>query len=396
MTRTSRPTKLAFTALMTALAGVFVWLAWPSAPPAPQQPTLAPERVPAGLEPAEIASPLNLDLPAFEERSAKVLSAIPRTPTEVPEQGHFGYEANPAATEALIEAMPAAELREQAPGLFEARGPPSQPATAAEPVLLYRALYEASPGWRVGAQGIGDCVSWGNKHAVEFGSAVEWKLGNVPQWLPVASEPIYGGSRVEARGRTSGGWSDGSYGGAAAKWLKDWGVLYRQEYPGEGAEWDLRLYDARRAKNWGNYGCGGQNDRGRLDAVAKQHPIKAIALVTTWDEAVAAIKNGYPIAVCSGQGFSSTRDAQGFAAPRGSWAHCMCFIGVRFDREGLLCMNSWGPNWIGGKKEPADQPDGSFWTERSTVERMLRGRDSWAISGNANWPKRRLKNSEGW
>src|SRR5690606_38137456 len=111
-----------------------------------------------------------------------------------------------------------------------------------------------------------------------------------------------------------------------------------------------------------------------------------VVLVTTFREAGAAIQSGYPVAVCSGQGFASQRDGQGFAAARGSWAHCMVFIGVRFDRPGLLCLNSWGPRWIGGPKWPDDQPDGSFWVDARTCDRMLAGRDSFAISGYRGFP----------
>ena len=213
-----------------------------------------------------------------------------------------------------------------------------------------------------------------------------WKLGDSAEWRPAATEAIYGGSRVEARGVTFGGWSDGSYGAAAAKWLMGWGVLFRQPYDTA----DLSVYSASRAKQWGAYGCGGKGDDGRLDAIAKQHPIRHVALVTNFDEAAAAIRSGYPVAVCSMQGFTSRRDADGFCRASGSWAHCMCFIAVRYDRPGLLCLNSWGPNWVSGPKWPDDQPDGSFWVEAAVATRMLRGRDSFAVSGYQGFPYRKL------
>ena len=98
-----------------------------------------------------------------------------------------------------------------------------------------------------------------------------------------ASESIYGGSRVEARNRPEGGggWSDGSYGGAAAKWLRDWGVVYRQPFADLG--YDLTNYSAERAKNWGNYGNGVQGDKGRLDKLAKRHPARHVVAVRTWE-----------------------------------------------------------------------------------------------------------------
>lgn len=345
---------------------------------------------------------------------AKFDGTPPATPAEVdalPEGADFGYSPDAEATKEFLQAMPGGKysLRDQAPELFVGDDKQS--------VVLYPALniaYEQRyPGskWVVGSQGIGDCVSWGWKHGVDIHLAVLLRTGEVSEWREVATEAIYGGSRVEARGRKSGGWSDGSYGSAAAKFVRDWGVVFREDYRQRaGSETDLTKYSSSKAKQWGNYGCGGRDDDGRLDRIAKEHPIKAVALVTTWEETKAAITNGYPVPVCSGQGFSSTRDSDGFAAARGSWAHCMCAIGIRFDIEGVLILNSWGPNWINGPKWPNGQgydpnnprgpppamPDGSFWCSRRTWERMIAGRDSFAVSGFTGFPKRRLKNAAGW
>lgn len=304
---------------------------------------------------------------------------------------HFGYVPNPSGTAAFLSTLPNPELSKAAPHLFGVNDDHKD-------VFLYRSLYKAykdkyGKDWVVGSQGIGDCVSWGNAHAASIHLAVLWELGYTGEWRDAATEPIYGGSRVEAVGRSRGGYSDGSYGAAAAKWLKNYGVLFRQDYKDFGV--DLSTYSSSRAKDWGNFGCGGRDDGGRLDTEAKKHPCVDVALVTTFEEAAAAIENGYPVAVCSGQGFASDRDSDGFARARGSWAHCMCFIGVRYgSREGLLCLNSWGPRWISGPKYPSDQPDGSFWVEKATVNRMLSGRDSFAISGMVGFPRNDLNHGD--
>ena len=299
----------------------------------------------------------------------------------------LGYEPNRIESDQFIQSLPHRSLSTAAPelfGAFEPRGPP---------VLLYRALYTVQPGWVVGRQGIGDCVSWGFAHGANILLAVDYKLGRTGEWHDAATEAIYGGSRVEARGKTFAGYSDGSYGAAAAKWLTDFGIIYRQRYDGI----DLSTYSSSLAKEWGAYGCGGKDDGGKLDAIAKLHAIKTVALVTNFAEAAAAIENGYPIPVCSGQGFTSTRDKDGFAAASGSWSHCMCFIGVRYEpRPGLLCLNSWGPNWIRGPPWPEDMPAGSFWVDARIVDRMLGGRDSFALSNYQGFPRRPLKNAEGW
>jgi hypothetical protein len=302
---------------------------------------------------------------------------------------NFGYRPNPVSTQQFLTTLNKPFLSQAGPELIK--------KAEANPRYLYRSLYKAYAAtqggthWVVGRQGIGDCVSWGWAHGADTHLAVLWELGLVSDWKLAATESIYGGSRVEARGVTRGGWSDGSYGSAAAKWVSKWGIVHRQPYEGL---FDLTTYSSSRAKDWGNYGNGGQNDNGKLDEIAKSYPIKGVALCRNFEEAAAAIQSGYPIPVCSGQGFSSQRDQQGFCAPRGSWAHCMCFIGVRYDRPGLLCLNSWGPNWVSGPKHPEDMPDGSFWVDAKVVDRMLSGNDSFAVSGYEGFPHRNLNHGD--
>lgn len=294
---------------------------------------------------------------------------------------NYGYKPNPAGTRKFLATLHRPEInRRFFPHLF--RGDD-------DAVLLYKALYEAKPGWTVGKQGIGDCVSWGWSHAADVLLAVEQKLGNSEGWKPAATEAIYGGSRTIGMGREPpAGYQDGSYGGAAAKYVSTCGILFRQKYGGV----DLTSYSAQRAKQWGNDGVPAD-----LIPPAKEHPIKSVALVRDFEAAAAAIRNGYPVPVCSGQGFSSRRDADGFAAPQGSWGHCMCFVGVRQGkRPGLLCLNSWGPDWISGPKWPEDQPEGSFWVDVNTCNRMLGGGDSFACSNMTGFPPRKLDNKDGW
>lgn len=343
---------------------------------------------------------------------------IPTTPEAVdalefvPGEGspNFGYVPDPRGTREFLRSLEHPSIRDAAPHLFiddsdpkqqagEGGDQPRGPPTADEPVLLYKALYEAYAAthggaqWRVGKQGIGDCVSWGWAHGADVLLAVDWKLQRSGEWRPAATEAIYGGSRCEARGRDYAGFGDGSYGGAAAKWVNRWGVLFRQGYPFE----DLTTYSADRAKNWGAYGCGGRGPGAQTaDAEARLHPVRGVAVVESFDEAAAAIRSGYPVPVCSGQGFSSRRDQDGFCRPSGSWSHCMVFIGARFDRPGLLCLNSWGPSWVSGPRWPEDQPDGSFWVDARVATSMLDGGDSFAMSDEVGFPRRKLLHSEGW
>ncbi|RCS43961.1 hypothetical protein DTL42_18415 [Bremerella cremea] len=324
------------------------------------------------------------DTPLVEQ----ITDRQPFKAADVPEE-HFGYQPNPQATRKFLAQLPRANLREAAPQLFQADPPQDD-------IFLYRALYDAhlkkyGVPWQVGRQGIGDCVSFGFAHGADIHLAVMWSLGDSADWKPTATESIYGGSRVEARGVSRGGWSDGSYGSAAAKWLREYGLVFRQPYETV----DLSRYSAQRAKDWGNYGNGGQDDNGRLDAEARKHPVRTVALVRNFAEASAAIHSGYPVPVCSMVGFRMQRDADGFAQPQGTWPHCMCFIAARHGkRPGLLCLNSWGPNWITGPKYPSDMPDGSFWVDQRTVDRMLAQNDSFAVSGYDGFPFRKLDHAK--
>lgn len=273
-----------------------------------------------------------------------------------------------------------------------------RPLKSEAPVLLYQPLLQLEADWKRGRQGIGDCVSWGWELICTILAAVQIVSLRRPElWRgPFATEPIYGGARVEADGGRPAGYSDGSYGGAAAKWVTQWGAVLRQNYAvvTGNPEHDLRVYSADRAKAWGNFGCGGKSDGGKLDAVAKEHPVKSAARVLDFDAAALAITNGYPIAVCSGYGFGR-RGNGGFLRRQGSWSHCMAFIGVRFDDPALLLVNSWGPSWgMNDPHWPENIPPAirvcSGWVRRPDVTGMLRGGDSYAVSDYAGFVRRPL------
>lgn len=246
---------------------------------------------------------------------------------------------------------------------------------------LHLVLAKIRPGgFPIHEQEIGDCVSHGWSLAVALLKAVQTQA-KPERWAgDVATEPIYGGSRVEIGGGRIGG--DGSVGAWAAKYVSEYGILLRQKY----GSVDLTKYSGRAAKEWGRRGVPDD-----LEPTAREHPVKTVSLVNTYEDARDAIANGFPVPVCSMQGFEQRRDADGFARPRGQWAHCMCFVASddEYRRPGLLCQNSWGPNWITGPKRH-DQPDGSFWVDPETVTRMLRERDSFAVSNFVGFPRQAI------
>lgn len=226
-------------------------------------------------------------------------------------------------------------------------------------------------------QGIGDCVSHGWGLGIDVLQATEIIAGEREKFIAkVATEILYAMSRVEI-GRGELGRGDGSQGAWAAEAVRDLGTLHRLKYL--DGKYDFTKYNAALAQQLGMPRAGCPND---LEPIAKEHPVKTVAVVRTYEEARDAIANGYPIPVCSDVGFTDTRDRDGFARAWGRWSHCMLFCAVddEYKRPGLLCWNSWGSRWISGPKRHG-QPDGSFWVDADVVDRMLREGDSYAISG---------------
>lgn len=220
-------------------------------------------------------------------------------------------------------------------------------------VRLWEAKDKVDPSWTRDAQGIGDCVSWG----AELGcTCILWNLaakGEIDFPGRVNTEGIYGGCRVEALGESSGGWSDGAAGSWAAEWLVKYGVTLRVDYSKEtgNPEHDMRKYSADKAKQWGYYGNGGQDDKEAFDKIARQHPAADATLVRNFKEAVAVISAGCTVTVASGIGYEGDRDQDGIVRIRGGWPHQMVFLGCGWLDDGtgyLYQFNSWGPDSWGG------------------------------------------------
>jgi hypothetical protein len=166
-------------------------------------------------------------------------------------------------------------------------------------------------------------------------------------------------------GGQRGSYEDGAVGAWAAKAVTLIGTV-AQDVVGP--------YSDRLAKDWGA--------RGVPDAVkqkAAKHKVKTSSLVRTYAELEDALANGYPVPVCSNQGFTLRRDAQGFCRPEGTWLHCMLICGVRTDRPGACILQSWGMDVPSGPLD-LDQPPNSFFADRAVIESMLAMRDSWALS----------------
>ena len=260
-------------------------------------------------------------------------------------------------------------------------------------VELWHALKQVHPTWRRGAQGIGDCVSWGAEGVATFLMAMQAVKGT-SQWMgEAATESIYGGCRVEALGKQNGGWQDGAFGAGSAKWLRDWGVTLRIDYSKQtgNPEHDLRRYSKERAKQWGYYGCGGEKDAGKLDAVAQSFPVAHVVQVRNKDEAFAALSNGYPVTIASMAGFGSMkRDADGVCRIVDKWPHQMFLGGTRRIKNKRYArdVQSWGDSCSG--PDPGVDWDAmsacSWWVHEDDIDWICKSGDCWAFADVMGFP----------
>jgi hypothetical protein len=253
-----------------------------------------------------------------------------------------------------------------------------------QPIKAYL-LYVKATGQSFGPyqQGpVGCCVSFGSAGAVQMSLGANIALGRGPPQKAdeVSREVIYGGGRVNIRRPMLP--PEGMMGSWAAEWLNQSGAVgVSQGSPPVGP------YDPNRAKQWGSRGVPAA-----VAALGKDNPVK-VALVTSAEDVKNALANGYFTFICSSVGFGNIdgpplqRDSQGFLRqdPRYPWPHCMFVAGYRGDRKGFLIVNSWGAGWVVGPKGFGDEPEGSFWADYATVDRIVKGSsreppDSFSIS----------------
>lgn len=277
-----------------------------------------------------------------------------------------GWRHDPEEVARALAGMPRPLFAASAPGLAR--------SGAGKTVLLYKAFKDVNGGQYIDypAQTIGDCVSHGFGHGVDLLGAVQISIGKkAEEFKQTATEAIYGMARVDIGGER-GSYSDGAVGAWAAKAVSTIGTVDRDV---------VGPYDGKRAKDWGARGVPSD-----IKQKAAEHKVQTTSLVTTFEELEDALANGYPVTVCSNQGFTLTRDSDGFCRPRGRWGHCMLIVGVRNDTKSGACIfQSWGSDVPSGPLA-LDQPPNSFWAERSVVESMLSMQDSWSLSSFEGYP----------
>ncbi|NBW14449.1 MAG: hypothetical protein EBR82_41265 [Caulobacteraceae bacterium] len=289
----------------------------------------------------------------------------------------FGYSPNRDGTDEFLASLAKPTLAQAGPDLA---------LDETRDVFLGSYLLKCDPAWKRGAQKIGSCVGWGWALSCDILAACDIHVRSEAEVYGgrVLEASVYAFSRVEVRGQRNLG-GDGSYGGAAAKAVTKYGTLhYGIDYGGD----KFTDNSGTREKEWGRDGVPD-----RLEKYAANHKVSSVALVMTFEDAAKAIQNGYPVAVCSMQGFSMSQ-REGYLTPMGSWAHCMMFAGVRWKPyPALLCVNSWGDCYSGDvdKTLPVQFQRSAGWVRAETCTRMLKGEDSFALSGYSGFAPRKLE-----
>jgi hypothetical protein len=311
--------------------------------------------------------------------------SLPTIPVEQlagppPSAGAMGWVNDPDAVAAVRSALPAGER-------FFGDTPAGKALHGNDGTVLLSDKVKQVLGRHLPArdQGqVGCCVSFGTGTAVDYLQLCQMAEGAALEFKAACNEAIYGGSRKQIGGGRIRG--DGSVTAWAGDWVKRYGVVPREKI----GQYDLTAYSEGRARSWGQSGCPAD-----LEPVARESPVKGIAFARTADEVAKAVRQRYTVAVGSQVGFGAVgpyhRDKDGFLKANGSWGHCQAILGVRDDsRRGFLIVNSWGPNWVDGPTGGYDLPDGSYWVDWATVDRMAAEGDCVVFSDATGWPARKI------
>lgn len=252
----------------------------------------------------------------------------------------------------------------------------------------FQMLFQGSV-WGPHDQTIGDCVSHGITGAAEDLQWVQKGLVDrniLPKRL--ASEVTYGLARVEIGGGHLIG--DGA--------VVAWGIQSAQQYgfvPREKiGNYDLTVYDGKRAKQWGKSGCPDD-----LEPIAKQHPVRKAALIEGPDfysEAIDVIAAGGVVVTGSNWLYSQQRDSYGFCSHNSSGGHCTYYRGFSDNakRPGIVYQQSWGTNTPVGGAAKVTIPDGPeitlppgafFITPENFNSMHKRNAEVWGISAMEDW-----------
>lgn len=244
-------------------------------------------------------------------------------------------------------------------------------------------------------QEVGDCVSWGAKHAIEFVQLYPMYSGERLVWEQQFSPYLWGMGRLAPDcGNNELGRQDGSVGAWQAKAVMEYGTLAMDAKASDGST--LPAYSGSVARQWGNRPGPDQ----KWVELGKTHLVKQTALCKTTDDVRTALSNHYPVTVASNAGFTMTPQSDGFHHRKGTWGHQMCIIGYDSAVNGhdacFCIMNSWGDvmGTIMDFRTPSLKwPVGTLRIRESDLQDMLDEQDSFAYSAFDGFPAQPLDRS---
>lgn len=174
---------------------------------------------------------------------------------------------------------------------------------------VYNIEVEDDNSYIVDGISVHNCVSRGWSRAVDNLQCMLILSGSPLEYKFISHAYIYGNAKDIGHDLSP---QDGAVGAWASHAVIERGVITNEDCNDKDADYDDL------AVKWGAQGVPTN-----FQTMGKQHLVKTSALVTTPEEARDALVNGYPIPVCSDQGFQMTRDSEGYCAPQGSWGHSL-------------------------------------------------------------------------
>lgn len=231
-------------------------------------------------------------------------------------------------------------------------------------------------------QEIGDCTSQALALGLETQSAVTIAKGGKWKWQgKLSTEALYIASRIEV-GKGEYGHDEGSNGAWIVEAAERFGVLPRDVYP----EFNVKEYNPELAYRLADCPMRqpGQGVPDSLEPTMFEHRLlRGVLIDGGFEQAADFVAGGYPVLLCSSQGFRLTPDSMGFLLPSiMNWDHAMLLWGIdrRSKRESGSIENSWGAAWVNpGSSHKYGTPPGGFWVDRHIIDDMLSAGDSYAL-----------------
>lgn len=231
----------------------------------------------------------------------------------------------------------------------------------------------------------GCCVGFAAKNVIEYMQFYPLMNGQRIKWTRIFPPYLYGCGRVFI-GKGQMGQQDGSIAAWQAEAVKQYGAI---SIDAEGCP----PYSGSISEKWG-YTPGPPEN---FITLGKEHLVKSYAAVSTWEDVIAALMNGYPCSVASNVGFDMVPRADGFNHYSTHWGHNLSIIGVDDDPgDPYACvLNSWSDvhGQIKDFRTGEIWPIGTLRVRKADILAILAENDSFAYSAFDGFPEQELPES---